>query len=207
MIASVDIHLFKHSTGQPHPAAAKPVLHFENIYYLPGHCSIMLEISGDTLCFLLNNYFPFVNADPVTLVVYNWKTGEPKAVSTGRTSSCAHREDDQNNHGMPGPEALVFGSDNVQLVRSTVVRHRRTPYHSNQCARDLPVRRRVSCISSTRRHILRHRNQCKLSPSDTCSEDDMHSTAAPSPSWCTCLTHDMSMRAQSTRTHLVCDTC
>ncbi|KAH9896674.1 hypothetical protein C8Q73DRAFT_757040 [Cubamyces lactineus] len=78
MIASVDIHLFKHSTGQPHPAAAKPVLHFENIYYLPGHCSIMLEISGDTLCFLLNNYFPFVNADPVTLVVYNWKTGEPK---------------------------------------------------------------------------------------------------------------------------------
>ncbi|KAJ8472392.1 hypothetical protein ONZ51_g8540 [Trametes cubensis] len=78
MIASVDIHLLKHSTGQPHPAAAKPVLHFENIYYLPGHCSIMLEISGDTLCFLLNNYFPFVNADPVTLVVYNWKTGEPK---------------------------------------------------------------------------------------------------------------------------------
>ncbi|KAI0330058.1 hypothetical protein GY45DRAFT_1303533 [Cubamyces sp. BRFM 1775] len=78
LIASVDIHLLKHSTGQPHPAAAKPVLHFENIYYLPGHCSIMLEISGDTLCFLLNNYFPFVNADPVTLVVYNWKTGEPK---------------------------------------------------------------------------------------------------------------------------------
>ncbi|CDO73902.1 hypothetical protein BN946_scf185016.g59 [Trametes cinnabarina] len=78
LLASVDIHLLKHSTGQPHPAAAKPVIHFENIHYLPGHCSIMLEISGDTLCFLLNNYFPFINADPVTLVVYNWKTGEPK---------------------------------------------------------------------------------------------------------------------------------
>ncbi|KAL7284326.1 hypothetical protein ACG7TL_001612 [Trametes sanguinea] len=78
LLASVDIHLLKHSTGQPHPAAAKPVIHFENIHYLPGHCSIMLEISGDTLCFLLNNYFPFINADPVTIVVYNWKTGEPK---------------------------------------------------------------------------------------------------------------------------------
>ncbi|KAI8986782.1 hypothetical protein BD414DRAFT_578064 [Trametes punicea] len=78
LLASVDIHLLKHSTGQPHPAAAKSVLHFENIHYLPGHCSIMLEISGDTLCFLLNNYFPFINADPVTVVIYNWKTGEPK---------------------------------------------------------------------------------------------------------------------------------
>ncbi|KAI9058025.1 hypothetical protein FKP32DRAFT_1597719 [Trametes sanguinea] len=78
LLASVDIHLLKHSTGQPHPAAAKPVIHFENIHYLPGHCSIMLEISGDTLCFLLNNYFPFINADPATLVVYNWKTGESK---------------------------------------------------------------------------------------------------------------------------------
>ncbi|KAI0777510.1 hypothetical protein BD413DRAFT_517383 [Trametes elegans] len=79
LLASVDIHLLQHSTGQPHPAAAKPVIHFENIHYLPGHCSIMLEISGDTLCFLLNNYFPFINADPVTLTVYNWKTGQPKA--------------------------------------------------------------------------------------------------------------------------------
>ncbi|KAM5530644.1 hypothetical protein V8D89_015713, partial [Ganoderma adspersum] len=76
--ASIDIHLIKHSTGQPHPAAAKPVLHFDNIHYLPGHSSIMLEVSGDTLCFLLNNYFPFVSADPVTLVIFNWKTGHPK---------------------------------------------------------------------------------------------------------------------------------
>ncbi|OJT14822.1 hypothetical protein TRAPUB_8616 [Trametes pubescens] len=37
----------------------------------------MLEISGDSLCFLLNNYFPFINADPVTFIVYNWKTGQP----------------------------------------------------------------------------------------------------------------------------------
>ena len=157
MIASVDIHLLKHSTGQPHPAAAKPVLHFENIYYLPGHCSIMLEISGDTLCFLLNNYFPFVNADPVTLVVYNWKTGEPKVVSTGRTLSCACRENDQNNYGMPESEALIFGSDHVQLLRSTVDGHRRTPYHSNQCARGLPVRRRTDCVSSARFCIPQHR--------------------------------------------------
>ncbi|KAI0353408.1 hypothetical protein OH77DRAFT_1427483 [Trametes cingulata] len=77
LLAAVDIHLLKHSTGQPHPAAAKSVIHFDTIHYLPGHCSIMLEISGDTLCFLLNNYFPFINADPVTLVVYNWKTGRP----------------------------------------------------------------------------------------------------------------------------------
>lgn len=81
LLASIDVHLLKHSTGQPHPAAAKPILHFENIHYLPGHCSVMLEISGDSLCFLLNNYFPFVNADPVTFVVYNWKTGQPLAVS------------------------------------------------------------------------------------------------------------------------------
>ncbi|KAI0746564.1 hypothetical protein C8Q80DRAFT_1121358 [Daedaleopsis nitida] len=73
--ASINIHLIKHSTGQPHPAAAKPVIHFDNIHYLPGHCSIMLEVAGDTLCFLLNNYFPFVNGHPVTLAIYNWKTG------------------------------------------------------------------------------------------------------------------------------------
>ena len=79
--ASIDIHLIKHSTGQPHPAAAKPVLHFDNIHYLPGHSSIMLEVSGDTLCFLLNNYFPFVSADPVTLVIFNWKSGHAKVVS------------------------------------------------------------------------------------------------------------------------------
>ena len=79
--ASIDIHLIKHSTGQPHPSAAKPVLHFDNIHYLPGHCSIMLEVSGDTLCFLLNNYFPFVSADPVTLVIFNWKTGATHLVS------------------------------------------------------------------------------------------------------------------------------
>ncbi|KAI0634990.1 hypothetical protein C8Q77DRAFT_1216962 [Trametes polyzona] len=79
LLASVDIHLLKHSTGQPHPAAAKPVIHYDNIHYLPGHCSIMLEISGDSLCFLLNNYFPFINADPVTFVIYNWKTGLPIA--------------------------------------------------------------------------------------------------------------------------------
>lgn len=78
--ASIDIHLIQHSTGQPHPAAKKPVIHFDSIHYLPGHCSIMLEISGDTLCFLLNNYFPFVTADPVTLVIYDWKMGDPKAV-------------------------------------------------------------------------------------------------------------------------------
>ncbi|KAI0367219.1 hypothetical protein BV20DRAFT_1024880 [Pilatotrama ljubarskyi] len=77
LLAAVDIHLLQHSTGQPHPAAAKSVIHFDTIHYLPGHCSIMLEISGDTLCFLLNNYFPFINADPVTLVIYNWKTGRP----------------------------------------------------------------------------------------------------------------------------------
>ncbi|KAL1941516.1 hypothetical protein VTO73DRAFT_6955 [Trametes versicolor] len=77
LLASIDVHLLKHSTGQPHPAAAKPILHFENIHYLPGHCSVMLEISGDSLCFLLNNYFPFINADPVTFIVYNWKTGQP----------------------------------------------------------------------------------------------------------------------------------
>lgn len=41
----------------------------------------MLEISGDTLCFLLNNYFPFVTADPVTLIIFDWKTGGRKAVS------------------------------------------------------------------------------------------------------------------------------
>ena len=81
LYASIDIHLIQHSTGQPHPAAARPVLHFDNIHYLPGHCSIMLEVAGDTLCFLLNNYFPFVSADPVTLVVYNWKTGHPVVVS------------------------------------------------------------------------------------------------------------------------------
>ncbi|TBU56474.1 hypothetical protein BD310DRAFT_823696 [Dichomitus squalens] len=57
--ASIDIHLIQHSTGQPHPAAAKPVLHFDNVHYLPGHSSIMLEVAGDTLCFLFNNYFPF----------------------------------------------------------------------------------------------------------------------------------------------------
>ena len=79
--ASVDIHLIKHSTGQPHPAAAKPIIHCENTHYLPGNCSIMLEIAGDTMCFLLNNYFPFV-ADPATLAVYNWKTGRLRAVST-----------------------------------------------------------------------------------------------------------------------------
>ncbi|KAH9855664.1 hypothetical protein C2E23DRAFT_814283 [Lenzites betulinus] len=77
LLASIDIHLLKHSTGQPHPAAAKPVLHFGNIHYLPSHCSMMLEVTGDSLCFLLNNYFPFINADPVTFVVYNWKTGVP----------------------------------------------------------------------------------------------------------------------------------
>ncbi|KAI0826523.1 hypothetical protein BC628DRAFT_1536416 [Trametes gibbosa] len=77
LLASVDIHLFKHSTGQPHPAAAKSVLHFGNIRYLPSHCGVLLEITGDSLCFLLNNYFPFINADPVTFVVYNWKTGVP----------------------------------------------------------------------------------------------------------------------------------
>ncbi len=81
LLASIDVHLLKHSTGQPHPAAAKPVLHFENIHYLPGHCSSRLEISGDSLCFLLNNYFPFINADPVTFIVYNWKTGQPIIVS------------------------------------------------------------------------------------------------------------------------------
>ncbi|KAI0674135.1 hypothetical protein C8Q78DRAFT_1184113 [Trametes maxima] len=78
LLASIDIHLLKHSTGQPHPAAAKPVLHVGIIHYFPGHCSIMLEISGDTLCFLLNNYFPFINADPVAFTIYNWKTGHAK---------------------------------------------------------------------------------------------------------------------------------
>ncbi|TBU47875.1 hypothetical protein BD309DRAFT_998100 [Dichomitus squalens] len=76
--ASIDIHLIQHSTGQPHPAAAKPVLHFDNVHYLPGHSSIMLEVAGDTLCFLFNNYFPFVSADPVTMLILNWKTGHPK---------------------------------------------------------------------------------------------------------------------------------
>ncbi|RPD65264.1 hypothetical protein L226DRAFT_531145 [Lentinus tigrinus ALCF2SS1-7] len=77
--ASIDIQLFEHSTGQPHPDAAQPVIHFDNIYYLPGHCSIMLEISGDTLCFLMNNYFPFVTSNPVSLVIFDWKTGRRKA--------------------------------------------------------------------------------------------------------------------------------
>ncbi|TFK83621.1 hypothetical protein K466DRAFT_602712 [Polyporus arcularius HHB13444] len=77
--ASIDVHLIEHSTGQPHPAAAQPVIHFDNIHYLPGHCSIMLEISGNSLCFLLNNYFPFVTADPVSLIIFDWKSGRRMA--------------------------------------------------------------------------------------------------------------------------------
>lgn len=82
--ASIDIHLVKHSTGQPHPAAAKSVIPFGNAHYLPGHCGIMLEIVGDTLVFLLNTYplFPLIDSDAVILAVYNWKTGKLRAVRT-----------------------------------------------------------------------------------------------------------------------------
>ena len=81
--ASIDIHLIKHSTGQPHPAAAKPVLHFDNVHYLPRHSSVKLEVSGNALCFLFNNYFPFISVDPATMVIIDWKTGHPKVVSIG----------------------------------------------------------------------------------------------------------------------------
>ena len=59
------------------------MLHFDNVHYLPRHSSVKLEVSGNALCFLFNNYFPFVSADPVTMVIFDWKTGHPKVVSIG----------------------------------------------------------------------------------------------------------------------------
>ena len=58
----------------------------------------MLEVSGDTLAFLLINYFHRAK-NPATLTVYNWKTGRPRGVSIhplelpmNETNFCRNRD-------------------------------------------------------------------------------------------------------------------
>ncbi|KAH9941284.1 uncharacterized protein BXZ73DRAFT_88427 [Epithele typhae] len=76
LLASIDIHFRQSLTGQPHPAATQKVMHIDTIHYLPGQCSIMLEFSGDTMVFLLNNYFPFLTEDA------HRKFGDPDMVTS-----------------------------------------------------------------------------------------------------------------------------
>lgn len=83
-MAEVKIHLIKMSTGEPHPVASQPVIGVPRMPFLPGNCSVSIEIVGDTLGVLFN-LSRFLHGHgagaAITFLLYNWKTGKLRLVS------------------------------------------------------------------------------------------------------------------------------
>ncbi|KAJ7152096.1 hypothetical protein C8R46DRAFT_1042963 [Mycena filopes] len=76
-MASVDVMLFSLSTGAPHPLAANPTLHIQDVQVDHGHPYTSLEISGTTLALSLL-YWDYDERDCDTLHIYNWTSGEAR---------------------------------------------------------------------------------------------------------------------------------
>ncbi|KAJ7477338.1 hypothetical protein FB451DRAFT_1396331 [Mycena latifolia] len=73
---SVDIQLLKFSTGHPHPQAAQPTLHIQDVNILIGRPGISIEIVAENLAISMV-YWDYEGRDMDTLHVYNWLTGQP----------------------------------------------------------------------------------------------------------------------------------
>ncbi|EMD30834.1 hypothetical protein CERSUDRAFT_127724, partial [Gelatoporia subvermispora B] len=65
------------STGEYHPAASKPCIAVCEGPFVPGECSLSVEIVGNRLGLLLN--FPFTQIEPCESAFYliDWRTGHP----------------------------------------------------------------------------------------------------------------------------------
>jgi hypothetical protein len=76
-----ELVLLKLSTGMHHTSATQPVIYLAETTAAHGHCSVMLEIVGDNLALLLTyRQHLGMRAGPDTFHVYNWRTGNLKAV-------------------------------------------------------------------------------------------------------------------------------
>ncbi|KAJ7354226.1 hypothetical protein DFH08DRAFT_42273 [Mycena albidolilacea] len=79
-MASVDVSLFKLSTGVPHPLAAHPTLHVHDVEVARGRPGLSIEIVGSTLA-LSMIYWQFGLRDMDVLYLYDWITGIAKTDS------------------------------------------------------------------------------------------------------------------------------
>ncbi|KAF8145624.1 hypothetical protein K438DRAFT_2028646 [Mycena galopus ATCC 62051] len=83
-MASIDVLLFKFSTGAPHPLAACPVLHIHDVEVSRGHPGLSIEFSGKTMALSLV-YWNCEEGDMDGLHLYNWvsdRKTDPVSVST-----------------------------------------------------------------------------------------------------------------------------
>lgn len=78
------VHLIQLSTGEYHPAAAQPIIDVPRMPFLPGNCSVSIELVGDTLGLLFNlsRFMHGLGAGPaIRFYGYNWRTGRMLFVS------------------------------------------------------------------------------------------------------------------------------
>ncbi|KAF8173963.1 hypothetical protein K438DRAFT_1610310 [Mycena galopus ATCC 62051] len=76
-MASIDVLLFKVSTGTPHPLAACPVLHIHNVEVSRGRPRLSIEFSGKTMALSLV-YWNCEQRDMDAFHLYNWISGTAK---------------------------------------------------------------------------------------------------------------------------------
>ncbi|KAJ7735540.1 hypothetical protein DFH07DRAFT_1065029 [Mycena maculata] len=74
---SLDIMLLKFSTGEPHPRAAKPTLHVQDVEIHRGRPGISIEIVGENIAFSVL-YWADEQRDRDTFHLFNWKSGAGK---------------------------------------------------------------------------------------------------------------------------------
>ncbi|KAH9831200.1 uncharacterized protein C8Q71DRAFT_910851 [Rhodofomes roseus] len=87
-LAELKIHLVKLSTGGHHPAASQPVIQVPRMPFLPGNCSVSIEIVGDTLgvLFNLSRFLHGAGMTPIiAFYLYDWKTGKLKSTRTANS--------------------------------------------------------------------------------------------------------------------------
>lgn len=86
-LAEMRVHLIEISTGEYHSAASQPIIELPHMPFLPGNCSVSIEIVGDTLGILFNlsRLLHGLGAGPaIKFFLYNWKTGKLRFVSVIR---------------------------------------------------------------------------------------------------------------------------
>ena len=83
-LADIKVHLIQLSTGTSHPAALQPIIDVPRMPFLPGNCSVSIEVVGDTLGVLFNLtrlHHAFGGGTAIRFHLYNWKSGRMLFVS------------------------------------------------------------------------------------------------------------------------------